>query len=182
QRYDCDVCLENLDSTSFYNRKLEIRCGHLKRVCVNCVQNWISSTLEANGPVNICCPLCPQELRYDNIRSLAAIDTFTRYDILLTKRAIETTQPNFQPCTHAGCDSGQIHETGHDQPIMMCISCHKLTCFTHKQPWHTGMTCTDFDSSSARLAADLEVETLKIIDSTTKKCPGCEVRIQKNDG
>lgn len=79
QRYDCDVCLENQDSTSFYNRKLEIRCGHLKRVCVNCVQNWISSTLEANGPVNICCPLCPQELTYDNIRSLATNDTFTRY-------------------------------------------------------------------------------------------------------
>lgn len=92
------------------------------------------------------------------------------------------TQPNFQPCTHAGCDSGQIHETGHDQPIMKCTSCHKLTCFTHTQAWHTGMTCTDFDSSSARLAADQEVETLKIIDSTTKKCPGCEVRIQKNNG
>lgn len=105
-----------------------------------------------------------------------------RYDVLLTKRAIETAQPNFQPCTHAGCNSGQIHETGHDQPIMTCASCHKLTCFTHKQPWHTGMTCADFDSSSARLVADQEIETLKIIDATTKKCPSCEVRIQKHNG
>jgi hypothetical protein len=79
QRYDCKVCLENLDSTSFYNRKLEIYCGHLNRVCVNCIQKWISSTLEANGPVNIRCPLCPQELTYDNIRSLATNDIFTRY-------------------------------------------------------------------------------------------------------
>jgi hypothetical protein len=79
QRYDCEVCLENPDSTSFYNRKLEISCGHLNRVCVNCVQNWISSTLEANGLVNIRCPLCPQELTYDNIRSLATNDIFTRY-------------------------------------------------------------------------------------------------------
>lgn len=78
QPYDCDVCLENLDSTSFCNRTLEICCDHLKRVCVNCVQNWISSTLEVNGPVNIRCPLCPQELTYDNIRSLATNDTFTR--------------------------------------------------------------------------------------------------------
>jgi hypothetical protein len=76
--YDCEVCLDNLDSTSFYNRKLEIRCGHLNRVCVNCVQNWISSTLEVNGPVNIRCPLCPEELTYDNIRSLATNDIFTR--------------------------------------------------------------------------------------------------------
>jgi hypothetical protein len=104
-----------------------------------------------------------------------------RYDMLLTKRTIKTTQPNFQPCTHTGCNSGQIHETGHDQPIMTCTSCYKLTCFTHKRPWHTGMTCTDFDSS-ARLAADQEVQTLKTIGSTTKKCPCCEVRIQKNNG
>jgi hypothetical protein len=78
-RYDCDICLENLDLTSCCNRRLEISCGHLKRVCISCVQNWISSTLEENGPDNICCPLCPQELTYDNISSLATKDTFTRY-------------------------------------------------------------------------------------------------------
>ncbi len=43
------------------------------------------------------------------------------------------------------------------------------------------MTCTDFDSSSARIAADQEDKTLKIINSITKKCPGYEVRIQKNN-
>jgi hypothetical protein len=79
QRYRCNICLEDLDSASFFNLLLEICCGHLRRVCVSCVQNWISSTLETNGPVNIRCPLCPQELTYDNIRSLATNDTFARY-------------------------------------------------------------------------------------------------------
>jgi hypothetical protein len=102
--------------------------------------------------------------------------------MLLTKRTIEDTQPNFQLCTHAGCNSGQIHETGHEQPIMRCSSCSKLTCFTHKQPWHTGMTCAAFDTSAARSATDQENQTLRIIDETTKKCPNCEVRIQKGDG
>jgi hypothetical protein len=94
---------------------------------------------------------------------------------------IKTTQPNFQPCTQARHNSRQIHEIGHDQPIITCTGCHKLTCFTHRQPWHTGMACTVFDSSSARLAADQEVQTLKIINATTK-CPSCEVRTQKHNG
>jgi hypothetical protein len=106
----------------------------------------------------------------------------TRYDTILTRRAIEATQPNFQPCTHPGCNSGQIHETGHESPIMTCSSCFKQTCFTHKRPWHSGMTCAAVDEAAAHVATDEVDQTLLIIGKTTKQCPKCKIHIEKNNG
>jgi IBR domain, a half RING-finger domain len=87
-------------------------------------------------------------------------------------------QENYQPCTHPGCSSGQIHQSGDEQPIMTCIGCFKQTCFTHKRPWHNGRTCAEVDA----LTVDGLDQTLLTIQRTTKKCPNCNEGIEKKGG
>lgn len=61
----------------------------------------------------------------------------------LTSRAALTTSPNFVWCLE--CPSGQVHEGGHDQPIVTCQECHARYCFTHQVPWHEDFTCGQYD-------------------------------------
>ena len=49
-----------------------------------------------------------------------------------------------------GCGSGQIHESGDENPIVTCIKCERKSCYSCKVPWHEGKSCDEFlkDSSS----------------------------------
>lgn len=95
----------------------------------------------------------------------------------------------------AGCGSGQIHLGGIDQPIVKCGSCGSQTCFLHKVPWHTGMTCDEWAGlvEPASQAGRPSGETLfqraqelratkETINRTTKPCPKCGCNIEKNGG
>lgn len=58
---------------------------------------------------------------------------------------------NFCWCT-SGCGSGQIHDSGTDQPIVTCLHCGHRSCFEHNVAWHENLTCEEY----ARLLADPE--------------------------
>ncbi|KAJ0385638.1 hypothetical protein COL922a_005963 [Colletotrichum nupharicola] len=52
---------------------------------------------------------------------------------------------NFIWCT-ANCGSGQLHDTGTEQPIVSCLHCGQRSCFTHNVTWHENLTCEEYDS------------------------------------
>jgi hypothetical protein len=110
------------------------------------------------------------------------LTSFDRYDQKSLLAAFRD-MPNFIMCLGPRCDSGQIHETGDDQPIMTCTTCHFKTCFTHKMPWHSGQTCAEYDAYRQE-RMDQEAASEKLIASTTKKCPNprCGHGIEKSGG
>src|SRR6202020_626630 len=95
------------------------------------------------------------------------IDIFLlRYNsVALRKRLTEDV--NFVWCLNTECDHGQTHPHGRKYlllfipdnsltrvmcsldgyPIVQCSWCYKKSCFTHKLPWHEGLTCAEFDST-----------------------------------
>lgn len=52
---------------------------------------------------------------------------------------------DFAWCKGPGCDSGQIHEGGAEQPISKCQICSFRTCFYHQVAWHERLTCEEYD-------------------------------------
>lgn len=83
--------------------------------------------------------------------------------------------PNFTYCLNMGCDSGQIHGGGDDQPIMTCTACQFKTCFTHKIAWHSGMTCSEYDEVLAKEERmEQEAASQKFLTKKTKICPNPE--------
>jgi hypothetical protein len=86
--------------------------------------------------------------------------------------------PNFTMCLGPGCDSGQIHGGGDDQPIMTCTTCKFKTCFTHKLPHHAGMTCDEYDEDASRKRRiEEEAASEKHLREETKKCPNSDCAV-----
>lgn len=63
----------------------------------------------------------------------------------MSLRAAMAGVQNFVWCP-SGCGSGQMHETGRDQPIVTCIQCQHRFCFVHGVTWHETLSCLEYDS------------------------------------
>ncbi|KAF2803016.1 uncharacterized protein BDZ99DRAFT_400676, partial [Mytilinidion resinicola] len=86
-------------------------------------------------------------------------------------------------CIGPGCHSGQLHADSN--PILRCAQCDFRSCVKHKVPWHDGLTCVQYDASTALRQRDMEeAASKKKVKETSRRRPGrkCGWRIEKNDG
>ncbi|KAJ1308383.1 hypothetical protein OPQ81_004089 [Rhizoctonia solani] len=105
-----------------------------------------------------------------------------RYEALLLRRTLEA-EPNFVWCKNAKCNWGQVHESGANAPIVICQVCRARSCFTHNVPWHTGLTCAQYNAQHVNRARENQASEAYIARNA-KQCPNprCGRRIEKFDG
>ena len=113
-----------------------------------------------------CCLLTSQS--YDNPAALEAISAF----------------PDFRCHLVPGCESGQIHYPGAEQPIMTRNTCGRKSCYTHESEWHEDLTCEDMDEKLAELRGKEIRANEKYMAEKTKPFPNekCGKPIQKRGG
>ncbi|KAI7766047.1 hypothetical protein LZL87_001160 [Fusarium oxysporum] len=89
------------------------------------------------------CDECQENLGYEDIRRFANEQTIAKYERQALRAAVEEDE-NFFWCT-SDCGSGQIHDSGSDQPIVVCIKCSHRSCFRHGVNWHEDLSCEEYD-------------------------------------
>jgi len=104
----------------------------------------------------------------------------SRYDHLKLVASL-STDPSFHWCLSPTCSSGQLHLT--ENPIFSCVACDFRQCVTHKTAWHEGETCKEHNARmTGQQHQHEEAASHNKIEETTKACPKCESRIEKNEG
>ena len=157
-----------------------IECMHFERtICDSCMYVYVRNIW--NIGTDIQCPECSVLLSHDAIKWIL----FNHGDTILYERYIKydlyrslESNPEFVWCAH-GCGSGQLNEGVAMNSIVQCVNCYKLTCFTHKCPWHEDMTCEEYDMPRKD---GQQHASQRWISGHTKKCPKCPVHIEKNEG
>lgn len=87
--------------------------SHLLDICYSCYDLHVSTALDTRG-LGACnaiqCPQvsCDHKYTFDEIKNITSQKTFSRYDDLLTRKALED-EPNFRWCINPGCGSGAIY-------------------------------------------------------------------------
>ncbi|KAJ4316851.1 hypothetical protein N0V84_007643 [Fusarium piperis] len=122
----------------------------------------IESDLSSKLWTEIRCPECRELLEYVDIQRYANNQTFTRYETLALRAAMSEAE-NFIWCT-SGCGSGQIHDSGSEQPIVTCLHCGHRSCFHHNVAWHQTLSCDEYDQLLAdpeNFRSNLEIENEK---------------------
>ncbi|KAF5699902.1 hypothetical protein FGLOB1_11098 [Fusarium globosum] len=90
-----------------------------------------------------CCDECKQRLEHNDIQRLADEQTISKYERQALRAAV-ADEENFFWCT-SDCGSGQIHDSGSAQPIVVCIKCNHRSCFRHGVNWHEDLSCDEYD-------------------------------------
>ncbi|PQE05907.1 ring finger domain-containing protein [Rutstroemia sp. NJR-2017a BVV2] len=180
---ECSVCAEDLEDTQFPSETCTNTCEHAITICIDCHTRSLNQQIADQSWDRIACPECSSLLSFTDVQKFASTDDFELYD----KKALMSLirqDPNFTHCLGGKCESGQLHDGGNDQPIMTCNSCGAKTCFKHKLPWHTGLTCTEFDEQQ-RQRLEQEVASVQFMQANNlKQCPNPKsgLRLDKIDG
>ncbi|KAF5651791.1 hypothetical protein F25303_3908 [Fusarium sp. NRRL 25303] len=91
----------------------------------------------------VCCDECKERLEHNDIQRLADEQTISKYERQALRAAV-ADEENFFWCT-SDCGSGQIHDSGSAQPIVVCIKCNHRSCFRHGVNWHEDLSCDEYD-------------------------------------
>ncbi|KAK5997203.1 E3 ubiquitin-protein ligase RNF19B-like protein [Cladobotryum mycophilum] len=142
-RRDCIVCTEKKEVELFPQVSVTSTCTHEPNTCLDCIETSIRSDMTNKLWSDIRCPECRELLDYTDIQRYADKATFERYENLALRAAM-TEAENFVWCT-AGCGFGQIHDSGSEQPIVICLHCGQRSCFHHNVAWHENLTCEEYD-------------------------------------
>jgi E3 ubiquitin-protein ligase RNF14 len=180
--YECQVCYEFKPKNHFHPIRGCIHPPH----CAVCVGIAATEEINGKGITTIRCKAlrCDSPLDTDDIQRVTSKANFDRYNHLQSIRFLETL-PQFIYCSHAGCGTGMLHEGGDDVNIVTCPNCKWRTCFTHKEQMHLGLSCKDYDAwkDTARQTGNRNDEdelSRTMIEQTTKPCPSCKTRVEKN--
>ncbi|KEY72511.1 hypothetical protein S7711_09462 [Stachybotrys chartarum IBT 7711] len=191
---ECVICCAVKIPLAFPNTSTTRACEHERATCLPCLKDSIAYDIEHKGAGAIACPECGVELEYHDVIRWLDQPARLRYDHLLLRTNLQDN-PDFV----------WIHDGADAKPIVKCNTCGSRTCFLHGVPWHTGLSCEEYDaiqSSSADQSIRSDAFTLtfaslskdqtqfiedrrateQTIKQTTKPCPNCGRNIEKNGG
>ncbi|GMH37965.1 hypothetical protein BSKO_05849 [Bryopsis sp. KO-2023] len=179
---ECRICCRDTSEVSIpQGQRVSTTCTHKRRVCEACVKKHIHEEVMIKSNVNITCidADCGKSLEHADVKRRADRADFEQYDRILLKRTLEA-MAEFRWCSRAGCGCGQLHADQERMPIIRCHACRAETCFTHRCPWHTDRTCSQYDEDARRVE---EVALLQLLErSNFKRCPKCNHAIEKTGG
>jgi hypothetical protein len=65
---------------------------------------------------------------------------------------------------------------------MLCNACGYEMCYIHERPWHTGLTCQEYEDRNERRLRSEEAAVRAVIRRTTRPCPSCRINVEKVEG
>ena len=74
----CTVCLEDLSSQNFLDRKVTVSCNHEPDVCRPCLSTSISTQFTSKVWNQIDCPTCGERLDFQDVKEFAESEIFER--------------------------------------------------------------------------------------------------------
>lgn len=168
---DCDICCVEM---KIPRPRISATCRHPRDTCANCVRSHVRAEVDRGRGGRVRCPAsaCRSVLQHNEVRRVCDDATFARYDEQLV-RATLLAQPEFRWCSRPDCESGQLTNAD-DGPIMRCHACQWRTCVRHRVPWHSDVTCEEYDANSN--------ESPLLVTERIQKCPKCNNGIEKTGG
>ena len=202
QKYDCTTCGLTLASSAFPNLLPTADCDHLINTCKSCLKNWVATQLDNTIYNKLSCPECPEILQNGDVKAYATKSVYAKFDELEKRGNAEKT-PGWRWCLAPGCKAGQVHQTlaeispnaitstrrkgkarakaVADEDICACHKCGAKACVPCDKPWHEGETCAQYQKRVNNKEKD-EKASVKTIEKKCKKCPNCDINIQRDGG
>jgi hypothetical protein len=75
---DCIICTDTRSLHHFPNQKPTAQCTHNIDVCRRCLRKWIESSFVTKMWNEITCPVCSEQMQYDDVRTFASKEVFRR--------------------------------------------------------------------------------------------------------
>jgi hypothetical protein len=205
-RDKCKICLDDLEIAVKESRQnflsphfrcntdaFELQCLHT--FCVKCVRAWVECQVESRK-VPMICPAegCEMHILPSDVQEILSSDMLTQF----TQTLIEnngTSELLFDGassmyCSNKRCSAlvviqpeEELTEEEKQQPRSNCPHCGTALCRACKVPWHTKLSCEEFQALPDN---DRQIEDIQLLNMIKKKawkrCPRCKIIVARSAG
>jgi len=177
--YLCPICFMDYPVENIY-----ILDGCFHRFCKECIAGWIITKIDDGEVKIITCPdnKCSQEVTYNEIKQIVTDKVvFAKYEKFTLEKALEGIA-DLRWCPRPGCGNAMIG--GADTLMIRCSNpaCQFCFCFQCKEEWHADATCGQYQQWKIDNGGAGDNLVRQWIQQHTKRCPACNVPIEKNGG
>lgn len=172
---ECDICVEDVPRKD----TAALTCEH--RFCSSCWKDYLTDRV-STASTNCIKSTCPQHgcnmPVYDSFfKKFVSDKAWRKYQLFVVKSYVEA-QRDMRWCPNPGCENG-VRSYVTPLYTVKCDCGHKF-CFACYQEGHEPVSCSNLELWLAKCQNDSE--TAHWIIANTKRCPKCNVRIEKNHG
>ncbi|KAL1744352.1 hypothetical protein HDZ31DRAFT_38855 [Schizophyllum fasciatum] len=155
-------------------------CGHI--YCTVCAKHLLSSATDNKSFPLICIgdeAACGTPIPIPTIRKFLTNDAVTKLLDASFAAYIERNPDKLKYCRTAACE--QVYATGGEQQYLTCPSCFATVCNSCDEGVHTGRTCAE-NADDIQRRRDLQHSDALFVNQNYKRCPKCQVLIEKTAG
>lgn len=178
----CDICVEPMSASECFRIK---GCSH--SYCTDCMMKYVASKLQENI-TSIPCPSpnCKALLEPEHCRDLLPEDVFERWGSALCEALILGAQKFYCPfkdCSALLIDDGDGAGGGQVIRESECPYCRRLFCAQCKVPWHSEISCAEFQKLNKNEREREDIMLMKLAKNNNwKRCPNCKFFVEKKEG
>ncbi|MCK4498977.1 hypothetical protein KAU11_00595 [Candidatus Babeliales bacterium] len=169
---ECRICLDEKVVQEF----VALQCGHA--FCNACLEHMVDLAIKERSTTQLRCSdtQCAAQMTEQDIRAITNLQE--KIDAIAAIQTQEwiVQQPNAKHCPTADCPYVFLNEDAKKETIT-CPQCNKQYCSNCLLLHNPTMSCDAVEAE--RIVANVNQEWMQ---KNTKPCPGCGVRIEKNEG
>ncbi|CAA0842152.1 RING/U-box superfamily protein [Striga hermonthica] len=176
----CEICADEKPKEESFPI---LGCHH--SYCADCVRNYVGAKLQDNV-VSIKCPVsgCKGSLEPQHCRSILPEQVFNRWGDALCEAVILATEKFY--CPFKDCSALLVDERKGKNEVIAeseCPNCNRLFCAKCRVPWHSGVTCKEFEGlkKGERTREDIMLMSLAK-NKKWMRCPQCSIYVEKITG
>src|SRR6266550_1224045 len=173
----CPICLDDFSDDDTQLQKLV--CGHV--YCTGCLHRFLITAPERNKFPLLCIgneDRCQAPIPIPIIQSILSPLEFDNLVDKALNAYVGQHAEQYKYCPTQTCS--QLYRVTKDAVVSTCPSCTLSLCTACHKPEHSGMTCAERRAQDPSEHDALNSQWAS--SHGAKKCPVCQVWIQKTDG
>ncbi|GJV40100.1 zinc finger, C6HC-type containing protein [Tanacetum coccineum] len=174
----CDICMDpKTESEMFRNTKV---CRHM--FCLECIRGHVSAKVTENiSKVRCPDPNCKGVIGPEVCRSIVPREVLHRWEKALCESLIIGAEKFY--CPFKDCSALLVDDVGETVTSSECPHCNRLFCAQCKVTWHSGMSCSKYQSLGKDERDPCDIMLMNLAKNEKwKRCPNCHFYVEKNTG
>ena len=153
-----------------------LSCCHI--FCRACIVQHITTKLNDKMP-DISCPLCPKEIKPEDMKSLVTSEAFMDWCEMSFLTHLEGNRDVYYHCPTPDCP-GIVEKGIFD--VVECPSCQKSACIKCYRDHSEFVTCAQYDEWKELNEKSEDIFEGNIAGKVYQMCPGCQRYVVKISG
>ncbi|XP_019433132.1 PREDICTED: uncharacterized protein DDB_G0292642-like [Lupinus angustifolius] len=176
----CGICLDFIAESDMFRGG---KCNDL--FCIDCISKHVASKIQQNN-LEVKCPIpsCSVELKPEYVLSILPKDVIDRWEFAKYESSITLSQKVY--CPFKNCSVLLVNDGKNGKVVTRCQCpyCHRLFCAQCKIPWHSQMSCKEFQMLKKNKGENyLDAKFLESAKANKwRKCPNCSFYVQRTSG